>query len=97
MASSPASSLVATIIPSSVAARRTRSTRCSSNGTPSSGGLESTIVRYVWGVDGAVIAFGPTALAALPIGEHSIQLFVENSAGESHLFELTGIRIVGAE
>ena len=67
------------------------------DGTPSSGGLESTIVRYVWGVDGAVIAFGPTALAALPIGEHSIQLFVENSAGESHLFELTGIRIVGAE
>ena len=65
------------------------------DGTPSSGGLESTIVRYVWGVDGAVIAFGPVAIAALPIGEHSIQLFVENSAGETHLSQLTGLRIVG--
>ena len=46
-------------------------------------------------MDGTVIALGPTATAALPIGEHSIQLFVENSAGESHLFELTGLRIVG--
>ncbi len=61
------------------------------DGTPSSGGLLSTIDEYTWGVDGQVAATGPTVELSLDVGSHSIQLLVENTDGESHLFERTGI------
>ncbi len=63
-------------------------------GSPSSGGLTSTIVSFIWSVDGMKVATGPMAQIALEPGVHSIRLTVENGEGLNHALELTDIAIV---
>ncbi len=54
------------------------------DGSASSGGLNREITRFRWSVDGVEVANGPVVTVPLKVGEHEIELLVENDVGLIH-------------
>ncbi len=54
------------------------------DGSVSSAGLEGEIARYVWSVDGVEVSIEPVVTLPLEVGEHEIELLVENDVGLIH-------------
>lgn len=61
------------------------------NGSGSSGGLERKITRFSWRVDGIEVAHGPVVTLLLRVGEHEIELLVENDVGLIHRRIMSGV------
>lgn len=54
------------------------------DGSASSAGLEGEIALYVWSIDGVELSTGPVVALPLAVGEHEIELLVENDVGLMH-------------
>ena len=67
------------------------------DGSVSSAGLEGEIARYVWSVDGVEVSIEPVVTLPLAVGEHEIELLVENDVGLIHRRIRTGVVVHRSE